>query len=380
MKILFPYMARWFAENWTRYHSLLEQIGKLGYEVHIMQPPSMGSKETNFREIEKREMENIIFHDVHLNKWLWNTKLPFNKIIKKAYYSLASMKQAKKIIDDHDIDIVLIYNIPQYFYIKYKNDDTKVIFDYADDYIDMLSYELGKLNIKPIRLLATYLLDKMLLTSNVVLSVSNELAMNTVGNVKVLPNGVDDKFILSSDEKSRSVNNDYVIGFIGSFEYFIDFDQIIKAAVMLPDCKFLLVGYGRDYDMVKYLIEINNLNNVELTGGVPHDEIFSYLDRMDVCLNIFKSLPVSHRACPIKLFEYLGRNKPVISTRLKELEYIDSSSFIYYADSAEEIVEQVNIIRNNYDSAIEKAFRGNSVVRDQYTWKKIATKFIDMTN
>jgi len=376
MKILFPYMARWFSENWTRYHSLLEALGEMGHEIHVLQPPSMESEETNFREIETRSMKNFVFHDVDLNNFIWNTNFPLNKIVKKAYYSIATMRQAKKIVENESIDVVLIYNIPQYNYINFN--DVTVVFDYADDYIDMLSYELGNLDIKPIRFIASKLLNNMLLKSDHVFSVSNELAKDTIGNIKVLPNGVDSKYVIDLDEVDVNSNEKFTVGFIGSFEYFIDFDLILNSAKLLPDCEFLLVGRGRDYEMVKNSLKDQNINNVKLVGGVPHNQIFSYIDKMDVCLNIFKPLPVSHRACPIKLFEYLSRYKPVISNRLDELEYIDSDSFIYYADTSDELVQRINEIRKNYNQAMLMAGKGNTVVREQYTWESIAQKFVDL--
>ena len=52
MKILFPYMARWKAVNWTRYHSLFSALAEMGHEVIVLQTPPSDIKETNFQEIE----------------------------------------------------------------------------------------------------------------------------------------------------------------------------------------------------------------------------------------------------------------------------------------------------------------------------------------
>ena len=40
------------------------------------------------------------------------------------------------------------------------------------------------------------------------------------------------------------------------------------------------------------------LGNVQLTGGVPHAEVFHHIDRMDICLNIFRKIPVSGARLP----------------------------------------------------------------------------------
>ena len=371
-------MARWFAQNWTRYHSLLEELGRQGHEIHVLQPPPLpGSNETNFREIESREMQNIVIHDVKLSEWIWGRTFPFDKLVKKAYFSLASRRQAKQLIRQQGIDCLLVYNIPQFFYVSIKNVD--VVFDYADDYIDMLGHELGRLDIAPIRKLAAWMLRKMMLDSKLVLSVSHTLAAGACGNIHVLANGVDASRMLSSDAKaSAPASADFTVGFIGSFEYFIDFDLILDTAVKMPETKFLLVGFGRDFARVEQRVSAEKIDNVTLTGGVPHAEVFDCIDRMDVCLNVFKKIPVSHRACPIKLFEYLARRKPVVSTRLHELEYIDDEKFLYYADTPGEFEAALREIRDDPDTAAAMAERGHEVVASRYTWQTLAARFVEL--
>jgi len=371
-------MARWFAQNWTRYHSLLEELGRQGHEVHVLQPPPLpGSNETNFREIEARQMKNIVIHEVELNDLIWKRSFPFDKLVKKAYFSLASRNQAKRLIEQNGIDCLLVYNIPQFFYVSLNN--VSIVFDFADDYIDMLGHELGRLNIAPIRKLAAWMLRKMMLGCDLVLSVSHTLARDACGNVHVLANGVDASHLSGSRTgHEEPTETRFTVGFIGSFEYFIDFDLILDTALRMPDVDFMLVGFGRDFSQVEQRVEADKINNVTLTGGVPHSEIFDYIDRMDVCLNVFRPIPVSHRACPIKLFEYLSRRKPVVSTRLQELEHIDDNEFLYYADTAEELETSLRYIRDNREEAAEKADRGNSAVASRYTWQKLALRFIEL--
>ncbi len=377
MKILFPYMARWFAQNWTRYHSLLEELGRQGHEIHVLQPPPLpGSSETNFREIESREMANVVIHDVVLNERLWNRSYPFDKLVKKAYFSLASRRQARRLIARHEIDCLLLYNIPQYFYIYL--DRVRIVFDFADDYIDMLGHELGRLNLAPLRWLAASMLNKMMRDSHVVLAVSHTLASGAHGNVRVLANGVDAARLRTEAAVPRRDERPYTVGFIGSFEYFIDFDLILDTALRLPEIDFLLVGFGRDYARVEQRVKTEKIDNVILTGGVAHDEVFDYIDRMDVCLNVFKPIPVSHRTCPIKLFEYLARGKPVISTRLHELKYIDDLDFLIYADTPQELASALRDLRAHPDMAAEKARIGQQTVAERYTWQQLASRFVEL--
>lgn len=374
MKMLFPYMARWHAMNWSRYHSLLHALADAGHEVHVMQPPPLESAETNFQEIAGRAHRNIIIHDVALNPWLWKRRLPFEKLVKKAYYSMASYREAGRLIANHGIDVVLLYNIPQY---RFSSLDSVVVFDYADDYIDMLAFELGRLNIGLLRKLAQRMLDNMMSRATLTFSISNILARQALGNVHIIPNGVSlAKASAAPSTPIQSVRNEGrpVVGFIGSFEYFIDLDLMVDVARAMPDIHFLFVGTGREWKRVEKRVRDESLRNVQLTGGVPHDQVFEYIRAMDICLNLFTKLPVSHRACPIKLFEYLSQKKPVITTRLDELAYIDDG-FLYYGDDLAEVTQRIRAILGDRVSAGAAAERGYLKTVNHYTWDRIAERF-----
>ena len=370
-------MARWHAVNWTRYHSLLHTLARMGHEVHVLQPPALESLETNFQEIKAIHHEGVFVHDVFIPGFLWNRRLFMDKLSKKAIYCIVATRVAKSMIASTPFDVLLLYNIPQLPLSKIRGPIQ--VFDYADDYIDMLAREMGSASNRPSLALARRLLEKMMRSADLVLSVSNELAHDGPVGMEILPNGVESAAFGGTEEAPpvcQKKNAQPVVGFIGSFEYFIDFDTILGAAQLCPDVRFLLVGTGRDFHAVRDKVQKMMLSNVQLTGGVPHEHVFGHIRSMDICLNIFKPLPVSHRACPIKLFEYLSQKKPVISTRLSELSHVDNG-WLYYADTSMELVEKIRSILMNPREALEKACRAQNAVRERYTWEKIAQSFLD---
>jgi len=376
MNILFPYMARWHAVNWTRYHSLLSALAADGHVVHVLQPPPLDSRETNFQEITRREQPNVHLHDVALHGGLWNRRVPLDKLVKKAYFSLAALSTARRLIVTERIDVLLLYNIPQYRFLSL--DVPVTVFDYADDYVEMLGHELGRLDNPLARAVARTMLHRMMERATVVTAVSHVLAHRARGRSHVLPNGVSlAKARARPSDPIHEVRNDGkpVVGFLGAFEYFVDLDLVFEAARALPEAHFLLVGTGRDWAPFADRVRHAGLGNVQLTGGVPHDQVFEYIRRMDVCLNLFRRIPVSHRACPIKLFEYLSQKKPVVSTRLEELAYIDDG-FLYYGDSPEEVAAQVRHILAHRDEAAARGQRGYEATASRYTWDRIARQLV----
>ncbi|MED5622037.1 glycosyltransferase family protein [Ideonella sp. BN130291] len=374
MKILFPYMARWYSLNWSRYHSLLTALAQRGHEVHVMQPPSMPSAETNFVEIAPVPIPGLKVHDVPVPAWLWQRKFPLDKLVKKALYSLYSVRYARRLARSEHITHVLLYNIPQAPLARIPGVST--VFDYADDYMDMLRYELGRFSIRPLMALAQGLLNHMFRSASLVTTVSHVLGDQVHGAVQVLPNGVSMNKVRAADGvgPEGGPQRRPVVGFLGSFEYFIDFDLILDTASQLPDVDFVLVGRGRDHAYVESEVARRQLANVKLTGGVPHAEVFHHIARMDICLNIFKKIPVSERACPIKLFEYAAMRKPIVSTRLAELKHVDKG-FLYYADTADEAVAAIQRILQAPEEAMQRALAGCQHTVTHYTWDKIALDF-----
>jgi len=336
------------------------------------------SAETNYQEIKPTDQENLFLHDVKINSLLWNFSFPFDKLFKKALFSHCSYKSAKELIATHGIDVLLLYNIPQYFFSNLKG--VVQVFDYADDYIDMLAKELGRVSNRITLDIADYVLQTMMKRATITTTVAYELAKAVDGDVVVLPNGVNHKAfeqMFALPGGTIQSKDKPIVGFVGAFEYFIDFDSILEAAEMLPDVHFLLVGTGRDWEIVSGKAKAKQLENIQFTGGVPHAQVFAYIKAMDICLNIFKPIPVSHRACPIKLFEYMSQKKPVISTRLDELKNIDSG-YLYYADSGRELIQAIRSILDDWPTARKKAQVGWQVTMDSYTWGRIAENFVEL--
>lgn len=382
MNFLFPYMARWKAVNWTRYHWIFTCLAKTGHNIHVIQSPAFDSIETNFQEIEAEIPGNLHLHDIDINPFIWNRNYPLNKLVKKGYYSIKSIGKVKEIIKKHKIDVLFLYNIPQYPLMKI-NSCIK-IFDFADDYIEMLKHELGKLGNSVIYRIGQSILDKMVEKSDLTLVISKVLADSIHAGdnkkIEIIPNGVDfDNLEYGCGKDIREKYKKPIIGFIGSFEYFIDFDIILDTSAILKDYTFLLVGSGRNFKEVKDQVEDRSLKNVILTGGVPHAEVMKYIDAMDICLNIFKKIPISHGASPIKLFEYLSMKKPVISTRLDEMKNIDED-FLFYADTVKELEDKIKEIIANRDLSERYVEKGYNTVKRKYDWGHIVDNLLDIIN
>ena len=142
MNFLFPYMARWQTANYTRYHGLLKGLGQAGHKVIVLQPPRLDSAETNFFEVDSEVSHGISVIEIPVPDWLWQSSLPFEKLIKKGSYSLMTQRYFKELVHAHQIDVLLVYNLPQCVML-FQTPCFKV-FDVPDDLLAMFTHELGK--------------------------------------------------------------------------------------------------------------------------------------------------------------------------------------------------------------------------------------------
>jgi glycosyltransferase involved in cell wall biosynthesis len=58
--------------------------------------------------------------------------------------------------------------------------------------------------------------------------------------------------------------------------------------------------------------------NVKWLGPKPHDELPGYLRGFDVCLNPLAITEHNDRRSPLRLYDYLATDRPILSTAIRE--------------------------------------------------------------
>jgi glycosyltransferase involved in cell wall biosynthesis len=139
-----------------------------------------------------------------------------------------------------------------------------------------------------------------------------------------------------------------IIGYYGSISSWFDADVVLHAARARPHWSFLLIGADFDVDATWR----RRPPNVHFLGRKPYQDIPAYLSRFDVCCIPFKISPLTIASNPVKFFEYISAGKPVVSTRLPELE--PYSEHVHFADTPETFLQ-----------AIEQALAEDSAARTE---------------
>jgi len=382
MKILFPYLGRWRSANRSRYHQLIKHLCLLGHQVYVLEAPPAAINDISFCEFDSWTPPlpaGLALSELHapcaLRAFL-RTPIPEFKLLKKGLLSLASLDAVSRFVDEVRIDVLLAYNLPQV--LLFRQVECHKHFDLADDLIAMMKQEAGLLaragGLAAARQVQTWILRQ----ADTVTVASSPLAEQAKRPVFLLPNGADLTSLDQADGfKWRTRLFGPCVGFVGAFEYWVDVHLLVALAHELPRVSFLLVGHGRRWMELKRALERQELTNVYLTGAVPHEQAMDYVAAMDVCLIPFRRSEVSHGSCPLKLFEYAGLRKPIVSTRVREVMRI-GQGWVAFADDVAGFAAAVEYFLSNASVAQEVGAAGRSAVERIYNWPQIACQFLDL--
>lgn len=373
MKLLFPYLARWNSANWSRYHQLLSTLADRGHEVVVVQPPArQGTAETNYIEMPAAVASRVKLVEASMPLGFWNTRWPLDKLVKKGSYSLRLLQVVGRELRRHGSDVLLLYNLPLFPLLRAEGVFT--VFDIADDLPAMLAHEAGALG-PGAAWLARRLQRWMVAQADCVTVSSATLGQLVAPQAHVVTNGANLPLIAQADGAAyRARYPGPLAGFVGAFEYFVDFELVLAAAAQLPEVTFLLAGAGRAWAGVQQAVQTRGLANVHLPGPLPYREALNAMAAMDICLLPFAPGPVSDTSSPLKLFEYAALGKPIVSTSQAEFHRL-GGEFIKFADTGP---TWAAAIRALLADPTERAWRGAAGARaisHRYHWGRLADDF-----
>jgi glycosyltransferase involved in cell wall biosynthesis len=382
MKILFPYLARWRSANRSRYHQLLGQLCRQGHRVFVLKAPPMALDDISATDLNNCNEElppGLTLSELYAPaplRSLWKTWIPRTKLLKKGLLSLTSIGQVRRFIEKEKIDALLVYNLPQVNLLR--QSECRTHFDLADDLVAMLEGEHNILARAGAISAARLAQQRMLKQAETVTVASSVLADQIDREVLMLPNGADVTELDQADGSAwRARRLGPTVGFVGAFEYWVDFDLVMNLARRMPQVTFLLVGGGRRWKVIKQQVEQRGLTNVVLTGAVPYEEAMNYVAGMDVCLLPFTHDAVSDGSCPLKLFEYAALRKPIISTCTREVMRI-GQGWIAFADDVTSFAYAIDSFLADPKAAERCGETGRALVEQVYNWPLLAQQFADL--
>lgn len=103
-----------------------------------------------------------------------------------------------------------------------------------------------------------------------------------------------------------------IIGYYGALAKWIDYDLLNYVAEKRQDINFLLIGVDYDGSLKQLNSELENMYYI---GSVPYMELPFYAIWFDVAIIPFKMGNIAKSTSPLKMYEYMSLNKPLICTK-----------------------------------------------------------------
>lgn len=156
---------------------------------------------------------------------------------------------------------------------------------------------------------------------------------------------------------------------------------LLEALKSVNDCKLLIVG-GNPEDVEFYekiAGEYGIIEKVVFTGFVPHKMVPLYLSASDVLVTPFPKTPhYEFYMSPMKIFEYMAANRPIVATDLNSIKEIltpDAAVFVE-PDSVAALAAGVQELLADREKFSRYASKALSIV-SEHTWQKRASRIID---
>jgi glycosyltransferase involved in cell wall biosynthesis len=176
-------------------------------------------------------------------------------------------------------------------------------------------------------------------------------------------------------------NNDIVLFFMGFLYNFAGLKELAtelgKNKARYPHIKLLITGDGDAFDDLKEIQKEYELESqMILTGRQKYTIMPDLIGASDICiLPAYKHEIIMQDIVPIKLYEYMAMQKPVIATRLPGLvaEFGEKNGIIYI-NTPEEVLEVVQERFKNKKEIHEVGLAGYEFVKDN-DWRALTIKF-----
>ncbi len=165
--------------------------------------------------------------------------------------------------------------------------------------------------------------------------------------------------------------NKPIVGYYGALAKWFDYDLIEKVAKAHPDWNILLIGIDYDksfaqYDYFKYL------KNVYYIGTVEYKELIKYGNCCSVLTIPFIINEITLSTSPVKVFEYMSMEKPIVTTDLPECRKYKS---VMRAKNHEEFIEKLEEAMLKHDDENYKKILRKEALEN--TWTNKANEILD---
>lgn len=161
------------------------------------------------------------------------------------------------------------------------------------------------------------------------------------------PNGVNLAHFLEKKEQPveyKSIDKPIIV-YVGAIEEWFDFNLFNEMVKRMSDFAFVVIGPDK---LAKQYI--NEIENVHILGRRSYDQLPAYLQHANVGIIPFNVKEYAHLldyVNPLKLYEYMVSGIPVVSSKWKELELINSPAQL--AENLDQFIDAIKEVARDMD-------------------------------
>ncbi|MCP3868080.1 MAG: glycosyltransferase, exosortase A system-associated [Gammaproteobacteria bacterium] len=211
----------------------------------------------------------------------------------------------------------------------------------------------------------------------------------SAGKVTVIPNAVDIKNFSLDGERDEQLAADLgldgkqVIGFIGSFYAYEGLALLIQALAKIKErfsnIHLLLVGGGPQEENLKGLVkQLNLADRVTFTGRVPHQQVTSYYNLVDIFVYPRLKMRLTDLVTPLKPLEAMAQGKLVLASDVGghiELIRDRENGWLFNAGSSDSLAEKLLEMGGAREQWEGLRKNGRRYVEEQRNWPVSVSRY-----
>jgi glycosyltransferase involved in cell wall biosynthesis len=216
----------------------------------------------------------------------------------------------------------------------------------------------------------------------------------SASKIIVLPSGIDPSFYKDIKESRSTLRENLhlsqtkkIIIYFGHLYRNRGIEDIIDSTSKLPQDEFhFIIAGGHPQDTAHYNHFIKNkypnIKNIQLTGHLPQPRIAQLIKASDLILITYSiSCPTQKSMSPLKLFEAMASEVPIVCADLPALQKLVNDSMVtfYETDNSSSLAQKISLSFQDKNGSFQKAKIAYKEVM-QYDWQTRAQKIIAHLN